>query len=237
MRAESDPGGTSWWIIEFIGDFCKWREPGQHVGLSRGNLKRTDDPCDHMSVTVPFYIMNSHFNQLYITRGLSPPTSPCPPRAGAGCRGPWVPNSTRLGWTTGQQAWPWGAGALGESGHRGASWVLGQSGASAVSRGGGVASGRGAHGYPRRQLDVHAPSRGPFSRASSGQSGRNIPTSGGAGDGAGQLRARLVRGPPRMTGHAGPHARLCLALGPRLATSPCPGLPTPVRAGMSPLPA
>lgn len=82
MRAESDPGGTSWWIIEFIGDSCKWREPGQHVGLSRGNLKRTDDPCDHMSVTVLFYIMNSHFNQLYITRGLSPPTSPCPPRAG-----------------------------------------------------------------------------------------------------------------------------------------------------------
>lgn len=159
------------------------------------------------------------------------------PGQAAGCRGPWVPNSTRLGWTTGQQAWPWGAGALGESGHRGASWVLGQSGASAVSRGGGVASGRGAHGYPWRQLDVHAPSRGPFSRASSGQSGRNIPTSGGAGDGAGQLRARLVQGPPRMTGHTGPHARLCLAPGPRLTTSPCPGLPTPVRAGMSPLPA
>lgn len=67
MRAESDPGGTSWWIIEFIEDFCKWREPGQHVGLSLGNLKWTDDPCDHMSVMVPFYIMNSHFNQLYNT--------------------------------------------------------------------------------------------------------------------------------------------------------------------------
>lgn len=107
MRAESDPGGTSWWIIEFIGDFCKWREPGQHVGLSRGNLKRTDNPCGHMSVTVLFYIMNSHFNQLYITRGLSPPTSPCPPRGRRqGAEAPGFPTAHGSGGRQGSRPGP-----------------------------------------------------------------------------------------------------------------------------------
>lgn len=60
---------------------------GRTRGLSQGNLKQTHNPRDNMSVTVLFYIMNSHFNQLYITRGLSPPAARCPGQV-AGCRGP-----------------------------------------------------------------------------------------------------------------------------------------------------
>lgn len=56
---------------------------------TRGIIARqfeTDNPCNHTSVTVLFYVMNSHFSQLHVARGLSPPAPPPHPLPWAGGR-------------------------------------------------------------------------------------------------------------------------------------------------------